>query len=161
MVVQPCPNLWYHKNRLPSQENFKWDYYKILTAHWQPRYAQSPTKTDFSGMKSSDPDLDIHPPLNSPTSGNQPILAGDISNLRQNKNLLITFLNIMYNPVVLPYNNLTTGGPQWIPLTDPPSTDEVAGTGAALLVLPDWPIMDLKKEISSKEDQLKKDGVIG
>ena len=50
------------------------------------------------------------------------------------KNQLIPSLNIMYNPFVLPQNNPITGGPQWIPLFDPPSKDEVAKTGAAPLV---------------------------
>ena len=56
MVFQLCPNLWYHKYRLPSQENFNFNYCKILTANWQFRYVQCPTKTNLSGMKFSDPD---------------------------------------------------------------------------------------------------------
>jgi len=43
----------------------------------------------------------------------------------------------MYNTVVLPHKNLTTGGPQWIPVFDPLSTDEVARTGATKSVWPD------------------------
>ena len=84
-----------------------------------------------------------------------------MSNLRLNKNQLITIPNILYKTLVLPYNNLTTGGPQWIPLTDPPSKGEVARTGAAPLVWPDWPTKDLKEGILLKEDQPKKDGVTG
>ena len=44
MLFLPWPDLWYHKHRLPSQENCKFNYCKIFTANDDSDMSNPPLK---------------------------------------------------------------------------------------------------------------------